>query len=86
MLESYEAAWRGSEIGADLKRVRNVKPLWSRFGTLGGVALGGLDMWTNQLLGFSLFGTLRHGKSDRQEPEAGERHASRSTIRSPTAC
>ena len=55
---SYEAAWRGSEIGRDLKRVRNVKPLWSRFGTLGGVALGGLDMWTNQLFGFSLFGTL----------------------------
>ncbi len=63
-LESYDAAWRGSEIGADLKRVRNVKPLWSRFGTLGGVALGGLDMWTNQLFGFSLFGTLRHGKPD----------------------
>ena len=48
----------------DLKRVRNVKPLWSRFGTLGGVALGGLDMWTNQLFGFSPFGTLRHGKPD----------------------
>src|SRR5205085_6129014 len=28
-----------------------------------GVALGGLDMWTNTL-GFSLFGTLSHGKSD----------------------
>ena len=63
-LDSYEAAWRGSDIGHDLKRVRNVKPLWSRFGTLGGVALGGLDMWTNQLFGFSLFGTLRHGKPD----------------------
>ena len=50
---SYEAAWRGSDIGRDLKRVRNVKPLWSRFGTLGGVALGGLDMWANQLFGFS---------------------------------
>ena len=63
-LDDYDAAWRGTEIGRDLKRVRNVKPLWSRFGTIGGVALGGLDMWTNQLLGFSLFGTLRHGKSD----------------------
>jgi electron-transferring-flavoprotein dehydrogenase len=63
-LESYEAAWRGSAIGRDLKRVRNVKPLWSRFGTLGGVALGGLDMWTNELLGFSFFGTLGHGKPD----------------------
>jgi electron-transferring-flavoprotein dehydrogenase len=63
-LDSYDSAWRGSEIGADLKRVRNVKPLWSRFGTLGGVALGGFDMWMNQLFGFSLFGTLRHGKPD----------------------
>lgn len=63
-LASYDAAWRGSLIGRDLKRVRNVKPLWSRFGTLGGVALGGLDMWANQLFGFSPFGTLRHGKPD----------------------
>jgi electron-transferring-flavoprotein dehydrogenase len=63
-LDSYEAAWRGSAIGKDLKRVRNVKPLWSRFGTLGGVGLGGLDMWANQLLGWSPFGTLRHGKPD----------------------
>ena len=30
---------------------------------LAGVALGGLDMWTNTL-GFSLFGTLKHGKPD----------------------
>jgi electron-transferring-flavoprotein dehydrogenase len=63
-LETYETAWRMSDIGVDLKRVRNVKPLWSRFGTFGGVALGGVDMWTNQLLGFSPFGTLRHGKPD----------------------
>ena len=72
-LESYEAAWRGSEIGADLKRVRNVKPLWSRFGTLGGVALGGLDMWTNQLLGVSLFGTLAPRQARLGDAEAGER-------------
>jgi len=29
-----------------------------------GIALGGLDMWTNQLFGLSLFGTLKHGKPD----------------------
>ncbi|HKH96650.1 MAG TPA: 4Fe-4S dicluster domain-containing protein, partial [Beijerinckiaceae bacterium] len=52
------------EIGQDLFRVRNVKPLWSRFGTMVGVGLGGLDMWMNQLLGFSFFGTLKHGKPD----------------------
>src|SRR5215470_3835538 len=62
-LADYDAAWRPSAIGADLWRVRNAKPLWSRFGTYLGIALGGLDMWTNTL-GFSLFGTLRHGKPD----------------------
>ena len=60
-LTGYDEAWRGSEIGHDLRRVRNVKPLWSRFGTMIGVALGGLDMWTNTF-GFSLFGTLGLGK------------------------
>jgi electron-transferring-flavoprotein dehydrogenase len=62
-LAGYEAAWRASPIGRDLHRVRNAKPLWSKFGTLAGIALGGLDMWTNTL-GFSLFGTLKHGKPD----------------------
>jgi electron-transferring-flavoprotein dehydrogenase len=59
----YEDAWRSSAIGRDLWKVRNAKPLWSRFGTLAGIALGGFDMWTNTL-GFSLFGTLGHGKPD----------------------
>ena len=62
-LTSFDAAWRESPIGRDLRRVRNVKPLWSRFGTLAGIALGGVDMWANTL-GFSLFGTLKHGKPD----------------------
>ena len=62
-LASYEDAWRTSPVGKDLWPVRNVKPLWSKFGTLVGVALGGLDMWTNTL-GFSLFGTQTHGKAD----------------------
>ncbi|HEY2527901.1 MAG TPA: electron transfer flavoprotein-ubiquinone oxidoreductase [Xanthobacteraceae bacterium] len=63
-LTEYENGWRVSEIGFDLKKVRNVKPLWTRMGLWLGVPLGGLDMWTNQLFGFSLFGTLTHGKSD----------------------
>jgi len=62
-LAGYEAAWRASPIGRDLRPVRNVKPLWSKFGTFLGFALGGLDMWTSTF-GFSLFGTLRHGKPD----------------------
>jgi electron-transferring-flavoprotein dehydrogenase len=62
-ITTYDDAWRSSAIGRDLYRVRNAKPLWSKFGTFGGIALGGLDMWTNTL-GFSLFGTMSHGKPD----------------------
>jgi electron-transferring-flavoprotein dehydrogenase len=62
-VQDYDAGWRDSAIGRDLWKVRNAKPLWSRFGTALGIALGGLDMWTNTL-GFSLFGTLAHEKPD----------------------
>ncbi len=74
-LASYEQAWRGSDIGKDLKKVRNVKPLWSRFGTVVGIGLGGLDMWCNTLFGFSPFGTLKHGKTDAASLEPAARHA-----------
>jgi electron-transferring-flavoprotein dehydrogenase len=63
-LTAYEDSWRGSDIGRDLYPVRNVKPLWSKFGLALGVAAGAFDMWTNSLFGFSLFGTLKHGKRD----------------------
>ncbi len=63
-LIDYEDSWRDGDIGADLKPVRNVKPLWSKYGTLAGIALGGLDMWTNTIGRFSFFGTQRHGKPD----------------------
>ncbi len=62
-LAGYEGAWRSSAIGRDLWPVRNVKPLWSKLGTVGGVMASGLDMWTNTL-GFSVFGTLSHGGPD----------------------
>jgi electron-transferring-flavoprotein dehydrogenase len=64
-ISAYDAAWPDTDIGADLWKVRNVKPLWSRFGTLIGAGLSGFDMWCNTF-GFSLFGTLRHGKPDAQ--------------------
>jgi electron-transferring-flavoprotein dehydrogenase len=63
---AYEEAWRSSPIGYDLKRVRNVKPLWSRYGTAAGVALGGLDMWLTEIFGWSPFGTMKHGKPDHE--------------------
>src|ERR1700678_4028717 len=54
-LVRYENAWRGSPVGKDLYKVRNVKPLWSKFGTILGVGLGGMGMWANSH-GSSLFG------------------------------
>jgi electron-transferring-flavoprotein dehydrogenase len=65
-VSGYEEAWRSSDIGRDLKPVRNVKPLWSRFGTVGGVMLGSIDIWMNALTGLSPFGTMKHGKADHE--------------------
>lgn len=63
-LSEYEKLVQKSPIYTELKLVRNVKPLWSKFGLIGGVILGGIDMWCQYLLRFSPFGTLKHGKSD----------------------
>ncbi len=64
-LDAYETAVRKGPIAKDLRAVRNVKPLWSRFGTYAGVALGGIDMWLNTILpGIGLGITLRHRKAD----------------------
>ena len=73
-LSAYEDEWRTSPIGRDLKPVRNVKPLWSQYGTMLGIALGGLDMWTNSLFGFSFFGTKKHGKPDYACLEPAAKH------------
>ncbi|HRY06950.1 MAG TPA: electron transfer flavoprotein-ubiquinone oxidoreductase [Hyphomicrobiaceae bacterium] len=64
-LKDYEELVRTGDIARDLKRVRNVKPLWSKFGTLIGIALGGIDMWLNTMIrGVGLGYTLSHGKAD----------------------
>ena len=70
--ERLRDSWRDSDIGRDLYKVRNVKPLWSRFGLLG-VGLGGFDMWTNEFFETSIFGTLKHGKPDSDALEANIR-------------
>lgn len=72
-LSDYEAEVRSGDIAKDLKKVRNVKPLWSKFGLTASLALGGMDMWTNSF-GFSLLGTLKHGKSDAEATELAEKH------------
>ena len=63
-LKSYEWKLRTGSIAKDLKKVKNVKPLWSKFGLIGALILGALDMWVANLFGFNVFGTLKHGKTD----------------------
>ncbi len=63
-LSAYDEAYAKSWVAKDLHMVRNAKPLWSKLGTLLALPFIGLDLWTNQLFGFSIFGTLKHGKPD----------------------
>ncbi|MEM6760794.1 MAG: electron transfer flavoprotein-ubiquinone oxidoreductase [Pseudomonadota bacterium] len=72
-LAEYETEVRTGAIGRDLKKVRNVKPLWSKYGLLVSLVGGGMDMWTNTF-GFSLFGTLKHGKNDAEATEISAKH------------
>jgi electron-transferring-flavoprotein dehydrogenase len=74
VLDAYDAELRSGPVGQDLKKVRNVAPLNAKFGPLGGLALGGFDMWFQSLLGFSLFGTVKHGKTDAQATEPASKH------------
>ena len=64
LLAGLNEAVLASGIGDELAPVRNVKPLWSRFGTRLGVVLGGIDMWCRTLFRASPFGNLSHGKAD----------------------
>lgn len=63
-LKSYERKLRSGIIGKDLKRVRNVKPLWTKFGLVGALIFGALDMWIANIFGVNVFGSLAHGKND----------------------
>jgi electron-transferring-flavoprotein dehydrogenase len=66
-LVEYQAAYDTSWVRKELNLVRNAKPLWSRFGTWIGSGLAVADMHMTSLLGgFSVLGTLGHGKTDAQ--------------------
>ncbi|MEM1306069.1 MAG: electron transfer flavoprotein-ubiquinone oxidoreductase, partial [Pseudomonadota bacterium] len=77
VLDAYEDAVREGPIAQDLKPVRNAKPLWSKFGTVLGVGLGGVDMWLNSIPGLRGRGlgfTLGHGKPDHAALEPASKH------------
>ena len=65
-LIEFEQTIQDSDIKRDLYPVRNVKPMWSRYGMMASLGLGGIDMQLQNRLGSwaSLFGTVGHGKSD----------------------
>ena len=63
-LSEYDVAIKNGKVGADLKPVRNVKPIWSRFGLLASLIVGGIDMWIANIFGINILGTMKHGKSD----------------------
>ncbi|WP_210530062.1 electron transfer flavoprotein-ubiquinone oxidoreductase [Rubellimicrobium arenae] len=74
VLEDYDNVVRTGAVGRDLRAVANVKPLWSRYGVMASMGLGGLDMWTRTLLNRSVFGEIRHGKTDAESTEPAAKH------------
>ncbi|HRO15351.1 MAG TPA: electron transfer flavoprotein-ubiquinone oxidoreductase [Paracoccus sp. (in: a-proteobacteria)] len=63
-LVDYESDLRSGPIARDLKRVRNVKPAWSRTGMMGSLMLGGMDMWIASMFNRNILRTWKHGKTD----------------------
>jgi hypothetical protein len=73
LVSRYEKAGASSDRQGP-EAVRNVKPLWSKFGTYRASRSAASTCGLNTLFGFSLFGTLKHGKTDAASLEAGARH------------
>ncbi|HWW12121.1 MAG TPA: electron transfer flavoprotein-ubiquinone oxidoreductase [Brevundimonas sp.] len=74
-LVAYQTAYENSWVYKELKTVRNAKPLLSKLGTSLGGAVGLFDMWFQTLTGgFSLFGTMKHTKTDAAATEPAAKH------------
>ena len=74
-LVEYTKAFENSWVAKELKKVRNAKPLWSKFGTTIGIALTGFDLWCTTIFGgFSFFGTQKHTKTDAKSLEPANKH------------
>jgi electron-transferring-flavoprotein dehydrogenase len=63
-LKEYEDKIKTGVVFKDLLPVKNVKPLWSRFGLFLGIMFGALDMWFANIFGVNLFGTVKHKCAD----------------------
>ena len=52
---------RRSWVAKELKKVRNAKPLWTKFGTVHGHSADGLDLWVEHAAGAVL--VFRHDEA-----------------------
>ncbi|MEP6342387.1 MAG: electron transfer flavoprotein-ubiquinone oxidoreductase [Maricaulaceae bacterium] len=86
-LSDYQDELMNGLVGKDLKPVRNVAPMNAKFGPLlGGMMMGGMDMWAATLFKINVVGgllnlfklklstTLAHGKDDAQSTESADKH------------
>ncbi|SFJ00227.1 electron transfer flavoprotein-ubiquinone oxidoreductase [Jannaschia pohangensis] len=74
LLDGYEALVRTGPIAKDLKRVQNVKPLWSKHGLIASLMAGGADMWVANVTGWNPLGAMHHGKTDAAATEEASKH------------
>lgn len=72
-LDSYDTEVRTGPIAKDLRRVRNVKPLWSNYGLTASLTIGGADMWLNNITGWSPL-NLKHKKNDAEATGEAANH------------
>ena len=74
----YDDVWRESEVGQDLYKVRNVKPLVTKLGSVVGTIVAGIEMWITSLAGgWSPLGTMKHPYADHEATEPADRHSPR---------
>ena len=74
-LEAYNTELHTGEIMDDLRPQENVAVLNGRFGPfIGGMGLGGVDMWMRNFLPFGLLPQLRHKKTDADCMEPASKH------------
>ncbi len=73
-LKAYSDAFKDSWVAKELKKVRNAKPLWSKFGTMIGIPLTALDLWFATIFGGNLFGQMKHTKTDAKSLEPASKH------------
>ncbi len=74
-LTAYTEQYEKSSVYDELRKVRNIKPLWSKLGTWAALPLMGAELWITTVLGgSSVFGTLGHGKTDAAATESASKH------------